>query len=542
MRDLIPVFAAETLVGLGDVVAKSGQLSFAALALPDDQPLPNSNEMALAARLTAKGTNLNQDDLYYLKSILASTGINKNDDFFERMETWAARKTPEDKPFNYEHHQDDIIGHITASAVMDVAGKIISDDVASTSLPDKFHVLTTAVLYRYCDIPDRQKRTDTIIAEVAAGKWYVSMECLFNGFDYLLIPLNASSGTYDLASAKLVERNDKTAFLTKHLRAYGGKGEWQNHKVGRVLRNILFHGKGLVRKPANPESVIYNMENEPLSGSAAKIMHVPTESGYGINSQENATGSTSKERNQMTELEINELKSKLAVAEAKVNELQNQNTQKQLDAAKAELVSVNEALKQANDKTAAAESAKVGAEKLAKTESEKAAAATKESEAVKARLAEIEAERRLNDRIVKVKAAYDLANDEDAKATIDAYGFADMNEDKFTKAMAAQTDYLAKKKAEYQAATKLGESKVTDLPAPMSGEPANKGTVGPTGGTTITPGSGIPGGTKTATATQVLDAAVPATDAALAVSAEVGDMEVTAAEVLKFFSNEQESE
>ena len=53
-----------------------------------------------------------------------------------------------------------------------------------------------------------------------------------------------------------MQRNEGSAFLTKHLRAYGGTGEYEGRKIGRSLQNISFSGKGLVSKPANPRSVI----------------------------------------------------------------------------------------------------------------------------------------------------------------------------------------------------------------------------------------------------------------------------------------------
>jgi hypothetical protein len=38
---------------------------------------------------------------------------------------------------------------------------------------------------------------------------------------------------------------------------YGGEGVFNGHKIGRYLKNITFSGKGLTKKPANPESVIF---------------------------------------------------------------------------------------------------------------------------------------------------------------------------------------------------------------------------------------------------------------------------------------------
>lgn len=82
---------------------------------------------------------------------------------------------------------------------------------------------------------------NTLIDEVQRNKWRVSMECVFNAFDYQL-------------GDKIIERRESTAFLTKHLRAYGGMGSFRGESVGRVLRNVQFSALGIVKTPANPES------------------------------------------------------------------------------------------------------------------------------------------------------------------------------------------------------------------------------------------------------------------------------------------------
>ena len=69
----------------------------------------------------------------------------------------------------------------------------------------------------------------------------------FAGFNYALTGENGDH--------KILAR-DEESFLTKHLRAYGGSGEYEGYKIGRALSNIAFSGKGLVSKPANPRSVI----------------------------------------------------------------------------------------------------------------------------------------------------------------------------------------------------------------------------------------------------------------------------------------------
>ena len=184
--------------------------------------------------------------MYYLESVLVSCGWNKNDDVFLPEATWAARGTPEDKQFNFMHDENDIIGHITGSYVLTKDGKAVAED--ETEMPEDFDIITQAVLYNSWTGAENQERMKKIIAEIEEGKWYVSMECLFAGFDYALI------GTE--GSAKILARDEESAFLTKHLRAYGGSGEYEGYKVGRALRNISFSGKGLVAKPANPRSII----------------------------------------------------------------------------------------------------------------------------------------------------------------------------------------------------------------------------------------------------------------------------------------------
>ena len=176
--------------------------------------------------------------------------MEQNDDVFTTRATWEARNTPEDKQFNYSHDENDIIGHITGSYVLTKDGKAIADDEA---MPEDFDIITQAVLYNSWSQAENQDRMGKIISEIGDGKWYVSMECLFAGFDYALINQDGE--------AKVLARNEDSAFLTKHLRAYGGTGEYEGYKIGRALSNISFSGKGLVEKPANPRSVILNSKS-----------------------------------------------------------------------------------------------------------------------------------------------------------------------------------------------------------------------------------------------------------------------------------------
>jgi hypothetical protein len=243
------VYQQEILDGLSENIKAQASIAYCAPALfVSDIDNDKSWNVSLSTIEKIKASsNPNQIDLYYIKSILVSTGWNKNDDVFDANQTWAARTTPEDKQFNFMHNENDIIGHITGSYVVDRNGeKIVSSD--SEQPPSEFDIITEAVLYNSWTNPDNRERMKKIIAEIEEGKWFVSMECLFAGFDYAVIDQSGKS--------KVVARNEESAFLTKHLRAYGGTGEYEGYKIGRSLRDISFSGKGLVSKPANPRSVI----------------------------------------------------------------------------------------------------------------------------------------------------------------------------------------------------------------------------------------------------------------------------------------------
>ncbi len=243
----ISIFKAEAEAGIGDIIQSQSSVAYYSEAVVASPKNDQESDIPEALRKIIAESNPNQIDLYYLESLLVSTGWNKNDDVFGPDITWAARSTPEDKQFNFMHDENDIIGHITGSYVIDHQGNKLSAD---SERPDKFDIITEAVLYNSWTNPENNDRMKNIISEIEEGKWFVSMECLFAGFDYALIDPKGNS--------KLVERNESSAFLTKHLRSYGGTGEYEGYKVGRALRDISFSGKGLVSKPANPRSIIFN--------------------------------------------------------------------------------------------------------------------------------------------------------------------------------------------------------------------------------------------------------------------------------------------
>jgi len=243
------IFQQEYDDGLSDIIRTNASISYASIAEPcTNQGIVNSLKHIKSI------ASLNDQDLYYVQSILVTSNWNKNDDIFDSKEVWLARNTPEDKPTNLEHDESMIIGHITSNWPITQDGILIDENTPLENLPEKFHILTGSVIYRAYSKPELKERSETLIAEIENGTKYVSMECLFKGFDYGL--LNKSTGEY-----KILSRNNDTAYLTKYLRAYGGLGEHQDYKIGRVLKNITFSGKGFVNKPANPESVIFTKDS-----------------------------------------------------------------------------------------------------------------------------------------------------------------------------------------------------------------------------------------------------------------------------------------
>jgi hypothetical protein len=186
-------------------------------------------------------------DIYNLDCVLVSVGWNENDDVFDKIETWQARATPVNKRFNFMHNEKDIIGHITKAVVLDKDGNIIPDDTKEEDLPDFFEISVGSIFYSFWEDKQLQARANKLIEEIPEGKWFVSMEVLFPSFDYAL-----TKGQ----EQKTIERNEETSFLTKYLRIYNGKGEYEGWKVGRKLKNMFFSGNALVDNPANKRSLI----------------------------------------------------------------------------------------------------------------------------------------------------------------------------------------------------------------------------------------------------------------------------------------------
>jgi len=320
------IYQQEINDGIADLVKSQASIAYCTTASVASKA--SEQDAVEIEKIIAGKSNPDQIDLYYLESVLVSTGWNKNDDVFMPESTWAARSTPEDKQFNFMHNENDIIGHITSSYVLDKEGNKISADQDES--PKDFDIITEAVLYNSWTDPENRERMSQIIAEIEEGKWFVSMECLFSDFDYALIGPEGNN--------HVVARSDESSFLTKHLRAYGGEGQYEGYTVGRALKNIAFSGKGLVSNPANPRSVILEKSrsfiiNEDMSNFSIGDISM-------------------SDNNSILEQQITNLKEDLAVAKAE-NEAMKQSVEEAKDKEFATTIEAFEADVQSKDEAIA---------------------------------------------------------------------------------------------------------------------------------------------------------------------------------------------
>ena len=400
------IYESEIQDGLSDILSKKSSVACCAVA-ETYTPEEGSKLKKILADESAVAQNEDQIDLYYLKSILVSTGWNKNDDVFDPKELWSAKDTPEDKPFNFMHDEKDIIGHITGNTVVDFEGNEVNRDAGE--VPDAFNILTASVIYTEWSDEDQRSRMQKIVSEIEDGKWFVSMECLFPDFDYAL---TAPDG-----AIKVVQRGEASAFLTKHLRSYGGSGKYEDYRVGRLLRNLSFSGKGLVSNPANPRSVILE-GNEFFDESKAEVLT--------ISSTKEITMSDNNDK------QILDLQRELAEAKTENEALRDKVTAEK----EAEFQSKIEALEasvsaQAQEITAKEEENKTLAESV-KTQEEAFAGKSEEVKSMQEELAAMKKEKALMQRKAKLE---DLGFESDeAVATVDELGSVD--EETFDKIVA----------------------------------------------------------------------------------------------------------
>lgn len=327
----VKVYASEIEAGIGEIVAWSNSIAYECRIVSSEKYQPET-----PIKVAAAYANPNQPDLYYLKSVLVSTGWNNNDDIFTPFYTLKASKTPIDKQFNYMHDEKDIIGHITGSYVANSNNEPIEE----TEGLEEFNIITSAVIYTVWSDKALQERCNKIIEEIAQGNWKVSMECIFHDFDY---SLKSASGV-----EKIITRDEKTSYMSKYLRSYGGDGVYQGYKIGRVLKDFVFSGKGLVNRPANPKSLIIETQEE-ANKEHDEHEEILTESLAGEKYMDEITKELENVKAQLAEAQsmistLSEFKTKAETLEKTIADLSDQygTSKTELEQLKSALASVQE--------------------------------------------------------------------------------------------------------------------------------------------------------------------------------------------------------
>lgn len=359
----IEVFKYEIELGISELV-KANSISYACSISNKTNP----TDIELIVKSTA--SKLKQPDLLYRDAILASTGWNKNDDVFTPEEMIKAKDTPVDKQVNFMHNELDIIGHMTNSFIIngsedssyfcpeckshvcytekriDGDSKCKNGHQFKTSevieISKNFDIGVGFVLYKEWENDERKALISNILEQIDTGKWFVSMECRFPKFDYALIDSNGKHS--------VIKRDNNSSFLSKHLRVYGGSGEFQGHRVGRILRDFHFSGKGIVDNPANERSVIFG--EKPVNFISVASLNI-------------------RETDMDLEKQVKELEEKLKASEAQVAILAESNKsiaelkdgkEKEVESAKAEYKTLSDRLTEVEN------TLKVKVESLSKAE------------------------------------------------------------------------------------------------------------------------------------------------------------------------------
>lgn len=203
-----------------------------------------------------------QRDIQYILAVLVSSGMNLNGAYFLPSELIQARGSAVGKPLDVEHVEGYIVGHIYSEAFL-LKDRSVIDPIAfmvdkGTKVDkESIDIATAMALYKY--------RFPDVAEDVSTGKYKVSMECYYKSFDIKVGDVIISQ---DEAKRLGIKFDAKESMIGRRVKMVEGQKELSVSFVGRVLRDIMFAGCGLVEYPANPDSVILEAAGlSPLSGT-----------------------------------------------------------------------------------------------------------------------------------------------------------------------------------------------------------------------------------------------------------------------------------
>lgn len=421
MKYKIPIFSREISDGVAETIQANASIAYCVQA---EVFTPSAAWMTKVLAHNQSTASLTDSDLYPVKSILASTNWNKNDDVFSPSEMWMARSTPIHKPDNMNHDEKVIIGHMIDCWAIDESGNIIAEDTPIDKLPTYFHLVNNSVIYTTWSDEKFKEDIMSLIAKIEAGEAFVSMECIFKGFDYALITPNGEN--------KVLSRNEETSFLTKHLKAYGGTGDYENYRIGRIMRNMTFVGKGYVDKPANPESIVFSPQSATKFTASEEINTFFENKGVLISCKANLTDK--QEISDMSEGTNKVLEDQVAELKATVKSLTEKNDILAQSASQATVETIKSENKTLSDKFATVASVlETTKAELLTVQAEKEAALKSADDLSKAKATVMEELQKMQAEILKATRLNSLiaggVNEVEAKATVEKFAY--LTDDQF---------------------------------------------------------------------------------------------------------------
>lgn len=201
-------------------------------------------------------------DILFFTGCFVSSGANLNHAYFMPSELVKSAHTIINKPMDIEHEEETIVGHIYSSAFIDHNGNKL-DLTELSGLDDKvldsmdIDVIIGGIMYK--------SRFSELAAEIKDGKWKLSMEVYYQGYD---VKVGDLLMTRQEAEAMGLASNDVLGKVAKIVRRGVSVASGE---VARVLRDLLFSGCGFVKQPANPRSLIFETAKKHDSGDTILI-------------------------------------------------------------------------------------------------------------------------------------------------------------------------------------------------------------------------------------------------------------------------------
>jgi hypothetical protein len=203
----------------------------------------------------------------------------------------------------------------------------------------------------------------------------------------------------------VIARSAESAYLTKHLRQYGGTGIYTDkatgseYKLERLLKNIAFSGKGLVRRPANPESVILSDTNSPQKSSSEESAISPPVLGYVSTESNTSLSSDEPENITMSETTDKVYQDRIVALETEVNKLREELSNASVQATKASIANLEADVKAKATEIEQLNTQLAASKEAVETVTKRAETAEANEAALKAELAKVEASQKRSERL-----------------------------------------------------------------------------------------------------------------------------------------------